>query len=253
MKFILGKKLEMTQRFLDNGDVVPVTAVLATPNVVAQIKTRSKEGYTAVQVGFGAIKKLNKPAAGHLKDLPLARTLKEFRLAENEVENLKRGDVITIETFEKGDKVAVVGTSKGHGFQGGVKRYGFHGHPASHGHKDQERMPGSIGSTGPQRVFKDTRMAGHMGDAQITVKGLEIIDLDIAKNIIYVKGAVPGARNGLVILKGEGELKVQKNAEPVKIEEIPVEVAAESPVATEAPVEAAEEKVIEAPAEENKN
>jgi len=188
-----------------------------------------------------------------LKDLPLARTLKEFRLAENEVENLKRGDVITIETFEKGDKVAVVGTSKGHGFQGGVKRYGFHGHPASHGHKDQERMPGSIGSTGPQRVFKDTRMAGHMGDAQITVKGLEIIDLDIAKNIIYVKGAVPGARNGLVILKGEGELKVQKNAEPVKIEEIPVEVAAESPVATEAPVEAAEEKVIEAPAEENKN
>lgn len=114
-------------------------------------------------------------------------------------------------------------------------------------------MPGSIGSTGPQRVFKDTRMAGHMGDAQITVKGLEIIDLDIAKNIIYVKGAVPGARNGLVILKGEGELKVQKNAEPVKIEEIPVEVAAESPVATEAPVEAAEEKVIEAPAEENKN
>ncbi|MEK7167765.1 MAG: 50S ribosomal protein L3, partial [Patescibacteria group bacterium] len=189
MKFILGKKLEMTQVFKDDGAVIPVTAVLAQPNVITQIKTQEKDGYDAVQFGMGESKKLKKPNQGHLKGLPLVKDIKEFRLLHESAGDLKRGDKITVTAFSEGDEVGVTGVSKGKGFQGVVKRHGFHGAPATHGHKDQERMPGSIGAGGVQRVFKGVRMAGRMGGEQVTVKGLEIIEIDAEKNILYVKGA----------------------------------------------------------------
>lgn len=199
MKFILGKKLEMTQKFLDDGNVAPVTAILAGPCAVTQVKIAAKDGYAAVQIGFCVKNKLTKPQAGHLKGLDNFRYLKEFRLNESESkEGLKRGDIITVNNFQVGDMVKVSGISKGKGFQGVVRRHGFSGSPATHGHKDQLRMPGSIGATGPQRVLKGMKMAGHMGDRRITVKNLKVIEIDKEKNIIFIKGAVPGARNGLV-------------------------------------------------------
>lgn len=215
MKFILGKKLEMTQIFKDNGDVVPVTTVLAEPNIIVQIKNQEKDGYSAVQVGFGRAKKLKKPQVGHLKDLGLVKTMREFRLNSEELKELKRGDKITVAVFAKGDEVKVTGTSKGKGFQGVVKRHGFHGSPASHGHKDQLRMPGSIGATDPQRVFKGMRMAGHLGNERVTISGLEIIEVDLDKNILYISGAVPGARNGLLLISGSGEMVIHKKTEEV--------------------------------------
>jgi len=151
MKFILGKKLEMSQIFKDDGTVVPVTKVKAGPCQVTQVRNKDKDGYIAFQVGFGEKKKLNKPESGHLKKLGNYRYLIEFR--EDEKAELKKGDKITTAVFEIGDKVKVTGVSKGKGFQGVVRRHGFHGSPASHGHKDQLRMPGSIGATDPARVF----------------------------------------------------------------------------------------------------
>lgn len=199
MKFILGKKLGMTQKFLDDGTVAPVTAIIAGPCAVTQVKTVAKDGYEAIQIGFCVKNKLNKPQFGHLKGLDNFRYLKEFCLNElRGAENLKRGDVITVNNFQVGDLVKVSGISKGKGFQGVVKRHGFAGSPATHGHKDQLRMPGSIGSTGPQRVFKGMRMAGRMGNSRITVKNLKVIEINKDKNIIFIKGAIPGARNGLV-------------------------------------------------------
>lgn len=205
MKFILGKKIEMTQVWQEDK-VVAVTKVQAGPCKVVQVKTEDKDGYKAVQVGFGDKKEknINKPQIGHTKGLGNFRYLREFR-AEDEV---KRGDMIDIATFGKGDIVRVTGTSKGKGFQGVVKRWGFAGQVKTHGNKDQLRMPGSIGATGPAHVFKGTRMGGRMGGKQITTTNLEVIDVDVENNILYIKGSVPGARNGLVMIKGEGELKI---------------------------------------------
>lgn len=217
MKFIVGKKIEMTQIYKEDGTVIPVTAVLAMPNVVTQIKSvDTKDGYNAVQVGFGAAKKTGKSLSGHLKGLVPVKAVKEFRTKKEDVESLKRGDVITVSAFVEGDEVKVSGTSKGKGFQGVVKRHGFHGSPKTHGHKDQERMPGSIGAGGVQRVFKGRRMAGHMGDEQVTVSGLKIVAIDEANNLLYVKGAVPGARNGLVSIFGEGQMELKR--EDAKVE-----------------------------------
>lgn len=229
MKFILGKKLNMTQIFKEDGTVIPVTMVLADPNIIAQIRTEEKDKYFAAQLGFGQTKKLKKPRAGHLKGLPLLKNLKEVRLTKEEAAELKRGDQITVATFAAGDPVKVTGTSKGLGFQGVVKRHGFHGSPATHGHKDQARMPGSIGATNPARVFKGVRMAGHMGNEQVTVSGLEVVQVDPEKNVLYIKGAVPGARNGLLLIQGPGKLLIKKESEP-------------APVATE---EKIEEKISE--------
>ncbi len=218
MKFILGKKLEMSQIFLDNGDVVPVTLVLAEPNVITQIKSDEKDGYDSIQVGFEKPKKLIKSAAGHLKDIEPVKTIREFRVSAEEAKSIKRGDVISVETFVNGDVVKIVGTSKGRGFQGVVKRHGFHGQAKTHGHKDQQRMPGSIGSTGPQRVFKDMRMAGRMGFDRITVDGLKVVGIDSNKNLLYIKGALPGARNSLVMISGVGQLKVKETKPEVASE-----------------------------------
>lgn len=201
MKFIIGKKIEMSQRFKQDGTVVPVTLVYAPPVKITQVKSKVKDGYDAVQAGAFTVKekKLNKAAAGHLKGMPALATLKEFRL-EAEDADLLKGQEFTVAQFGVGDKVAITGTSKGKGFQGVVKRHGFHGHPASHGHKDQERMPGSIGAKGKQEVLKGTRMGGHMGAEQVTVKNLEVVEIDGQKNILAIKGALPGARNSVVYI-----------------------------------------------------
>ncbi len=186
----------MTQIFKDSGEEVPVTLVKAGPCWITQIK----EG--AVQLGFEeGIRNLQKPQAGHLKDLPHLRYLKEFSLPEEEAKQLKRGDQITVEIFKPGERVAVTGFSKGKGFQGVVRRHGFSGGPASHGHKDNLRMPGAIGSGGIQRVFKGLRMPGRMGGEQVTIKNLEIAAVDMANHILKIRGAVPGGRHGLLIIK----------------------------------------------------
>ncbi|MFH1193944.1 MAG: 50S ribosomal protein L3 [bacterium] len=205
MKFIIGKKLEMSQRFREDGTVVPVTLVYAPATAVVQLKTKEKDGYSAVQIGAFPKKEksLNKPEAGHLKGLSPYKVIKEFVLDSEG--GYERGGEITISQFQTGEMVMVTGTTKGHGFQGVVKRHGFHGHPRSHGHKDQLRMPGSIGGSrggrGHQEVLKGKRMGGHMGDEQVTVKNLEIIEIDLEKNILAIKGAVPGARNGILYIK----------------------------------------------------
>ncbi len=195
MKCILAKKIEMSQVFRPDGTVVPVTLVQAGPCVVTQVKTADTDGYSAIQLGFLAAKKLTKSQEGHLTDLPKLRVLNEFRL-ENGTE-FTRGDTIEASSFTVGDVVDVTGTSKGKGFQGVVKRHGFHGHPSSHGHKDQLRMPGSIGAGGPQHVFKGRRMAGRMGNETVTVKNLEVVEVR-EKGILALKGAVPGARNAIL-------------------------------------------------------
>jgi len=195
MKFILGEKLEMSQVYAADGTVVPVTLVKAGPCVVTQVKTADKDGVAAVQIGFKNTKNLSKPEAGHLKDLPMLSVLRDFRISVDST--LKRGDAIEAGIFQPGDVVHVVGQSKGKGFQGVVKRHGFHGHPTTHGHKDQTRMPGSIGAGGPQHVFKGRRMAGHMGDERVTVKNLQVIEIRDG-GIIALKGAVPGARHSII-------------------------------------------------------
>ncbi|MFA5075817.1 MAG: 50S ribosomal protein L3 [Patescibacteria group bacterium] len=207
MQAILGKKVNMTQKFSPDGTVTPVTAVLAGPCVVTQVRTKEKDTYEAVQLGFGVKKHPTKSEAGHTKDLGNLAYLCEFR-AENDskLAEIKRGDKVTVANFSQGDVVQVVGTSKGKGFQGVVKRHHFHCQNKTHGHKDQNRMPGSIGDTGPQRVFKGKRMAGHMGDERVTIKNLKIIDIDQTKNLLYIQGALPGARNGLL------EIRVTKPA-----------------------------------------
>jgi len=198
MKFILGKKIEMSQRFKEDGTVIPVTLIVAGPCKITQVKTKEKDGHDAVQIGFDIVKKVNKPKKGHLKDLENFRYLREIRVEK--VEEYKRGQDIIVSTFAPGDKVKVIGTSKGRGFAGVVKRHGFHGGPASHGHKDNLRMPGSIGAGGVQRVFKGVRMAGRMGNQRVTVKNLEVIEVDPKNNLLVLKGAVPGARGALVLI-----------------------------------------------------
>lgn len=215
MKFILGTKDGMAQVFRADGTVVPVTRVKAGPCVVTQVKKQEKDGVDSVQVGFFEQKqfRLNKPQQGHLKGLPMVKILKEFHNGKDN--ELKRGDKFTVKIFESGDKVEVIGWSKGKGFQGVVKRHQFRGGPASHGHKDNLRMPGSIGAGGVQRVFKGMRMGGHMGDAQVTIKNLEIVEVHPETNEILIKGAVPGARGSLLVISGaSGKIVVEGVAGP---------------------------------------
>ncbi|PKL72368.1 50S ribosomal protein L3 [Candidatus Kuenenbacteria bacterium HGW-Kuenenbacteria-1] len=203
MKFILGKKIEMSQIFDEQNNVVPITILQAGPCVVIQVKNQEKDKYEAIQIGFQEKKKINKPITGHLKNLGNFKYIKEFRdkekkIMKNEKDEYKIGDKIDVSTFKVGDIIKASAISKGKGFQGVVKRHGFHGSPATHGHKDQLRMPGSIGSTEPARVFKGTRMGGHMGNRRVTTKNLKVVLIDLEKNLLILKGAVPGARNGLV-------------------------------------------------------
>ena len=252
MKFILGKKIGMTQVFLDNGNVVPVTRVQAGPCVVTQVKTKSHDGVDSVQVGFDQQKtfRLSKPQKGHLESINWEPgvSVRFMREVPMDAKNLKRGDVYSATTFVVGDKVSVIGVSKGRGFQGVVKRHGFAGGPASHGHKDNLRMPGSIGAGGVQRVFKGMRMGGHMGDAQITVKNLEVIVVKAEENELWVKGAIPGARNGLVLISTSvGDITVERSITEAEVKS--VESAPES-VETVEVIEPVMEAAAEMPVDE---
>jgi large subunit ribosomal protein L3 len=200
MKFILGKKENMTQYFNETGKAIPVTVISAGPIIVTQVKTKEKDGYEAVQVGFGSQKKerLSKSVQGHLKDLESFRTLKEFRVPAG---SLKKGDKIDVSQFAEGDKVIVSGISKGKGFQGVVKRHGFSGGPRTHGQKHSEREPGAIGGGGGRaggRVAKGIRMAGRMGGERVSVKNLNVVAVDAENNLILVEGAIPGKRGALL-------------------------------------------------------
>ena len=195
---LLGRKLGMTQVFDATGKIHAVTVVEAGPMVVTQVKSVVKDGYDAVQVGYGEKKKINKPMRGHLKASGSnARLVKEFRSPAAGEYNV--GDKIGIELFTEGDLVHVTGTSRGRGFAGGVRRHNFRGGPKTHGQSDRHRAPGSIGSgTTPGRVLKGQRMAGHMGAAQVTSKNLRVIAKDEGKGLLLIEGAVPGATNGTV-------------------------------------------------------
>ena len=202
LKGLIGKKVGMTQIFDDAGVAIPVTLIEAGPCYVTQVRTPEKEGYGAVQLGFQEVKpkRLTGGEMGHLKksSLPPLRFLREFRTKNVE---LKEGDKLTVETFVVGERVDVVGTSKGKGFQGGVKRYHFRGGPASHGQSDRLRAPGSRGSTTtPGRVYKGARGPGHMGDDRVTSQNLKIVLVDPERNLLGVRGAVPGPKGGLVLI-----------------------------------------------------
>jgi large subunit ribosomal protein L3 len=198
MKFILAKKLNMTQLFDEKGKVIPVTVLEAGPVRIAQIKTKDKDGYNAIQVGFGKKRNVTKPLKGHLKDIGNVRWLREFRFDKEE--DHKVGDEIRVDIFEIGDKVKITGTSRGKGFQGVVKRHGFHGVRSSHGNKDQSRTSGSIGATTPQHVIKGKKMAGRTGGKTITLRSMKVVKIDPEKNLLYLKGPLPGKRGTLITL-----------------------------------------------------
>ena len=203
-KAIIGKKLGMTQIFADNGAVIPVTVIEAGPCVVTQKKTTETDGYNAIQVGYEDVsaKHVNKPAKGHFEKagVQAKRHLKEFRL-ENAAE-YNVGDVIAADTFAQGEKVDITGITKGHGYSGAVKRWGHHMLQATHGTGPIHRQVGSMGANStPSRVFKNKKMAGQYGNEQVTILNLEVVKVDAEKNLIAVKGAVPGAKNSIVVLR----------------------------------------------------
>ena len=214
-KAIIGKKVGMTQIFDENGHVIPVTVIEAGPCVVAQKKTEEKEGYQAVQLAFGDVKesKLSKPEAGHLKKAGIGakKFLKEFKLENASAMNV--GDVIKADTFAAGDKVDVTGTSKGHGYQGAIKRFGAQRTPTSHGGGPVHRHAGSMGSTSsPSRIFKGHIGAGQMGVDQVTVQNLDVIKVDPELNMLVVRGAIPGPKGGIVYVKSTVKKQFVKQA-----------------------------------------
>lgn len=216
MKFILGRKLNMSQVFTKSGLKVPVTVIEAGPCQVVQVKTKATDGYEAVQIGFGTRKHLTRAQKGHQKDASF-QYLREFRISNGEH---KVGEVISASVFVPGDTVNVRGTMKGRGFTGPVKRHGFHGAPASHGH-DHPRAVGSIGSRFPQHTLKGTRMAGRMGGHQVMQKHSVVIDVDAEKHLLFIKGPVPGARGGLVQLIATGSQQKPLELHTPKVREIP--------------------------------
>ncbi|MER3397106.1 MAG: 50S ribosomal protein L3 [Chloroflexota bacterium] len=198
---LLGYKLGMTRVFREDGTVVPVTVIQAGPCWVVQVRTPERDGYSAVQLGFDTKKRVNKPMRGHLKGLGNLRHLREFKLLDG-AERVTVGQRVDVTLFKPGDLVDVTGTSKGRGFAGVVKRHGFAGGPKTHGQSNRWRAPGSIGAnTDPGRVIKGLRMAGHMGHQRVTVQNLEVIRVDPERNLLFVKGAVPGPRKGLLLIR----------------------------------------------------
>jgi large subunit ribosomal protein L3 len=199
---LLGRKVGMTQIFADDGRVVPVTVIEAGPCYVTQLRTKERDGYEAIQIGFGAAKRLNSPEKGHLAKAkaPFVRHLRELRA--DDLAGVEIGQKLDASLFKVGDMVDVVGTSKGKGFAGVVKRHHFRGGPRTHGQSDRHRAPGSSGSTTtPGRVLKGTRRAGQMGNARVTVQNLEVVESDGERNLLLLRGAVPGARNGLLLIR----------------------------------------------------
>ena len=202
-KALIGKKVGMTQIFDENGVVIPVTVIEAGPCVVAQVKTLENDGYEAVQLGFGEIKEkhLNKPEKGHFAkaNVTAKKHLREFRL--DSIEGIKVGDELKADVFAAGEKIDVQGTSKGKGFQGVIKRHGQHRGPMGHGSM-YHRRPGSMGATStPGRVFKGKKLPGHMGRVTVTIQNLDVVRVDMDKNVILVKGSVPGAKGSILKIK----------------------------------------------------
>lgn len=200
---LIGRKRGMTRVFTEQGDSIPVTVIEASPNRITQVKTLENDGYRALQITFGGKRSnlLNKPQVGHFSkaEVEAGEGLWELRLNDGEGEGLDTGAELTVAQFESGQKVDVTGTSKGKGFAGVIKRYNFAMQDATHGNSVSHRAPGSIGQCQtPGRVFKGKKMAGHMGDAQVTAQNLEIIKVDAERNLLLIKGAVPGAKNGQV-------------------------------------------------------
>jgi large subunit ribosomal protein L3 len=200
---LLGRKIGMTQVFSSAGEAIPVTVIEVGPCVVTQIRNKERDGYEAVQIGFGEVKpkSLTKPEQGHLAGAGrLVRFLREFG-ADN-IEEHQVGQVLSADVFEPGQIIDVTGTSKGRGFQGVVKRHGFSGGPKTHGQSDRHRAPGSIGAgTDPGHVWKGTRMAGRMGNRRVTVQNLQVVEVLAEKHLLLVRGSVPGAKNGLVMVR----------------------------------------------------
>ena len=204
---LIGKKIGTTQVFRDDGRTDAVTVVEAGPCTVTQIKTEESDGYVGVQLGFEPMKQLNKPEAGHLKGVNgNFRVLREFGV--DDVFEVELGEQIDASLFWAGDLVDATARAKGRGFQGGVKRYNFRGGPKTHGQSDRHRAPGSIGAgTTPGKVLKGQKMAGHMGNNRVTVRKLEVVEADASRNLLFIKGAVPGSRNSLVLIKKSGTRK----------------------------------------------
>ena len=209
-KALIGKKLGMTQIFGENGVVIPVTVIEAGPCVVAQVKTLENDGYEAVQLGFGEVKenKLNKPEKGHFAKANIApkKHLREFRL--DSIEGIKVGDEFKADVFVEGEKIDIQGTSKGKGFQGVIKRHGQHRGPMGHGSM-YHRRPGSMGPTStPGRVFKGKKLPGHMGHVTVTIQNFDVVKVDMDKNVILVKGSVPGAKGAILKIKSAVKARV---------------------------------------------
>jgi large subunit ribosomal protein L3 len=199
----LGKKIGVTQVFRQNGHAEAVTAIEAGPCVITQLKTTDRDGYNSVQIGFGNKKNLTKPISGHLGETGSFRYLREVQAEEGAAITI--GQKFDVSLFSPGEIVNVRGISIGRGFAGGVKRHGFHGGPKTHGQSDRHRAPGSIGAgTTPGRVLKGQKMAGHMGNRRVTVKNLEVIEVDPNRNLLLLKGVVPGSRNGLLVINKTG-------------------------------------------------
>lgn len=206
MKGIIGKKVGMTQVFDEKGNVIPVTVIEAGPCYVTQVRTAEKDGYTAIQLGFGAQKpeRLTKGQLGHLQkhSLPALRVLREFRLPASDGSEVKEGSEIKVDVFAQGDKIDVIGTSKGRGWAGTIKRHGFHRQRKTHGQTDRERAPGSVGMCAlPGRTIKGQKMAGRMGNDRVTIQNLEVVRIDAEKNLMAVRGSIPGAKGGIVIIR----------------------------------------------------
>ena len=200
MPGLLGVKIGMTHLFEEGGRVVLVTVIQAGPCVVTQLRTNSSDGYEAVQVGYGEARQLNKPKQGHLKELGRLRHLREFRTDDPAAYQV--GQKLDVGLFQEGELVRVTSRSKGRGFQGVVRRHGFHGGPKTHGQKDRHRAPGSIGATTyPGRVIKGQKMPGHMGSRRVTSLGLRVERVDADRNLLLLRGAVPGARNQLLVVR----------------------------------------------------
>jgi large subunit ribosomal protein L3 len=207
---LIGRKLGMTQMFDESGVVHPVTVIECGPNVITQVKSTDTDGYEAVQLGFGIDKRLTKPEQGHRKSSGyMSRTLREVKA--DDVSEYEVGQVLKADTFNTGELVDITGTSKGRGFQGGVKRHGFAGGSKTHGQSDRWRAPGSIGSSAtPGRVFKGLKMAGHMGVDKVTVQNLKVLRVDVDRNILLVQGSVQGPNNGTVMIRRAVKAKAKR-------------------------------------------
>lgn len=193
----------MSHIFLESGTVVPVSLVLAGPCPIVQVKDDKKDGYTAVQLGFGQRKRTNKPMSGHLKKAKISSVERLFEFTTNEVKDYKVGETLDVSLFNSGDRISITGWTKGRGFTGGVKRWGWHGGPQTHGSMSHRRM-GSVGpGTFPGRIWKNKTMPGRYGNERVTTKHLEIVKIDKKENMLYVKGAVPGSKNGYLLITKE--------------------------------------------------